>query len=212
MVTALKMFIDTQITPYSKECPALTREFEALDNQQPLQQRGVLVIGGQHLAGWNDPPTTIGGQPLFVRASSGLTPALAAECFPRLIGFYQPATLVIFLPTAAASDNVTSLVKTLVDIRELANYYNVAPRIAVVPPLQTPRDGQAYAHFGRFRGELTSLTKTIPGISIWTLADALMSAPGRVNASLFWPDGRTLYPDGYQRLASRLEQLLLEGS
>ena len=206
LVTLVKIFVDTQITPFSLQCHSLVRQFEELDAQQSLQPRGVLVLGGEHLTAWDQPPSKIGDQPLLVRAKPGLTPALAAECFERLVGFYQPATLVLFLPTAAINQNVSTLIKVLTDIRELANYYNVAPQIAIVPPIQTPRDGQAYASFTRFIGELTSRTKTTPGIAIWPLSDALMSTRGQVDATLFWPDGKTLYPDGYERLASRLEQ------
>lgn len=206
IVTALKIFIDKQVTPYTQECHTLVRHFEALDSQQSVRQRGTLFVGGERLVAWRNPPENLGEQPLLVRAHAGLTPLLAAECFERLIGFYQPTTLVLWLPTSAVKQPVGGLVKIIQDMRELANYYNVAPQIAIVPPIQTPRDGQAYATFGRFRGELISGTKTIPGITIWSLSDALMPTAGHVEATLFWPDGKTLYPSGYERLTTRLEQ------
>jgi hypothetical protein len=206
MVTVLKIAIDTYVTPYSQECHTLVRHFEALDSRQSVRQGGALFVGGEQLAAWRNPPENLGEQPLLIRAHTGLTPVLAAECFERLIGFYQPATLVLWLPTDAISQPIGGLVKVIQDIRELANYYNVAPQVAIVPPIQTPRDGRAYATFGRFRSELISRTKTIPGITVWPLSDALMLRSGHVEATLFWPDGKTLYPSGYQRLITRLEQ------
>lgn len=206
IVTVLKIFIDTQITPNSQECRTLVLQFETVDSQQSIRQHGTLFVGGEQLVAWSNPPESLGEQPLLIRAHVGLTPELAAECFERLIGFYQPATLVLWLPTDSINKPIGRLVAVLQDIRELANYYNVAPQIAVVPPIQTPRDGQAYATFGRFRSELTSRAKTIPGMTIWPLSDVLMPRPGQLDAALFWPDGKTLYPTGYRRLATRLEQ------
>ena len=120
------------------------------------------------------------------------------------MGFYQPSTLVIVLPIETLHTSITALVDTFKELRDLANYYNVAPEIVVVPPLQAPRDGNTYARFNRLLSELVSNTKTIPGLRIWPLSEALMLTPGQVDASLFWPDGKTLYPQGYERLAANL--------
>lgn len=135
IVIALKVFIDNLLTPRSLSCDTLSRQLEVIDSQDSLQRGAMLLLAGEGLSNWYAPPLSVQEQPLLVRAVAGLTPAVVADCFQRSVGFYQPSTLVLVLPIETLHTSITALVDTFKELRDLANYYNVAPEIVVVPSL-----------------------------------------------------------------------------
>ena len=199
-LTILSPAIDTA------SCDQLQYEFELEDFQLSLPESPALVIGGQRVRYWDTPPSLLAGRESIRRSGAGLNLGLIDQCFPRLVGFYQPALVVIPLDTAyAANIDGSALFAALQGIVDQRTEYSLDFELWVIAPIKTPRyaltDSPLLEAVKKTGAEWASDKFNVRWLD---LEDNFSDESGAANPKLVWPDGNTLNEAGYQRLTDAL--------
>lgn len=190
------------------DCTSITRELERVDAAGSIGEQAVLILGNHRVRRWREPPTTVGDKAILMRGSPALTPRLIADCFQRSVAYYRPALAVIFLEPEDVYDHSERTHAALNTIADRRRYYDVAPRLAIVPPIPTPADASQREVLQQFNSALNEWAAGHTGIMVMHLDGPLLNENGQPEAPLFWPDGQTLSDQGYQRFGEALEGAL----
>lgn len=77
---------------------------------------------------------------MIKRSSAGLNPDHIAECFRRLVGYYQPSVVIIPIDTPyAANADPMGLFVTLQRMLDQRVAYSLDFELGVIAPITTPR-------------------------------------------------------------------------
>jgi hypothetical protein len=181
-------------------CEQITTRLSAIDNVARLPESPVLIIGDATARHWPASITTLNEQPVLVRAFSGLTTDLADMCFERLVAFYRPGRVLLFLESADQEKLETELTDDLRSLRSTFTRYGISGELTVVGLAKTPaRDN---ARIGRLNQAVEELAFNIRGLHFIDLNPLLLNAEGAPDPRKFWPDGDTLSADEYPALAA----------
>ena len=191
------------------DCFDAQTSFETQDFSASLPSEPALIIGNQRVKYWIDVPTHIGNAPALKRTIGGLQPHHLDECFPRLIGHYQPGTVFLVLDTEdllrTPSDD---LLDSLQGIMNQRSVYGLRFELAVIAPITSPKvsssDSGALA---RLKAELRDWSFRTLGTRYLTIDGLFTDNEGSVSPDYFWPDGNTLTDEGYAKLTSWLVAL-----
>ena len=187
-------------------CAQLELEFESEDFKESIPEAPALIIGNQRVRYWERPPSSVRTQTSIRRSAPGLNPSLINQCFPRLVGFYQPSSVIIPVDTAhAVSIDQSDLITSLQGIIDQRAEYSLDFDLWVVAPITTPRY------------ELTDkgLLEEVRAAGIAWADDKFKvrwldlqynfdDETGAADPKLVWPDGNTLNQAGYKRLTDAL--------
>lgn len=199
-LTILSPAIDTG------SCDQLQYEFELEDFQLSLPESPSLVIGGQRVRYWDTPPSLLAGRESIRRSGAGLNLGLIDQCFPRLVGFYQPSLVVIPLDTTyIANIDQSALFEALQGIVDQRTEYSLDFELWVIAPITTPRyaltDSLLMEAVREAGAEWASDKFNVRWLD---LEDNFSDESGAADPKLVWPDGNTLNEAGYQRLTDAL--------
>ncbi|MEC8526332.1 MAG: hypothetical protein VXY63_03270 [Pseudomonadota bacterium] len=183
--------------------------FEVQDFSASLPANPALIIGNQRVKYWTETPNQLGAAPVLKRTIGGLQPHHLDECFPRLIGHYQPGTVFLLLDTehlmATPSED---LLDALQGIMEQRSVYGLRFELAVIAPITSPIVSASD------RGKFVALKNELKDWSARTLGTRYLSVDGlytgdngEVSPDYFWPNGNTLTNEGYVKLTNWLVAL-----
>ena len=190
----------------STSCEELELRFESADFSESLPAGPALIIGNQRVRYWTNPLEPIRGGEVIRRSAQGLNPDRIYQCFPRLVGYYQPSAVVIPLDTSFASDiDQSALFKSLDGIVDQRSEYSLDFDLWVIAPITTPR----------FERASTSALEAVNAAGAawasnkfkvrWLNFQAnFTDEAGKADSKLVWPDGNTLNDKGYERLTEAL--------
>ena len=187
-------------------CAQLELEFESEDFKESIPEAPALIIGNQRVRYWETPPSSIRTRASIRRSARGLNPSLVNQCFPRLVGFYQPSLVVIPIDTAHAVNidpsDLTSALQGIVDQR---TEYALDFDLWIIAPITTPRyelTDKAMLEEARAAGVAWAENKL--KVRWLDLQYKFVDEKGAADPKLVWPDANTLNEAAYQRLTSAL--------
>jgi len=190
---------------------AWERELEAYsaeDSRTLLPVKPILVVGGRGVKLWRNLEELLAPRPVLFR---GLGDAVVEDItanYTRLIGYYQPDTVVL-LPGNSEfhlrdHKSAEELVAAIRELVELDASYRTTRRFYVFTPVKTIWRPQDHATIDEAAQRLNAWARTQPQIVILD-ANLLLSGPdGRPAAYFFRSDGINLNEHGFLRLSMLL--------
>jgi hypothetical protein len=186
--------------------------YAAADALNPLPEKPIVVVGGRHVKLWEDLQELLAPRPVLMR---GLGDAIVEDItfnYSRLIGFYQPDTLVLlpgnsefFLRDNKSAEELTTAVA---DLAELDASFGITRRLYIFAPLKTPLRPKDYPTIEQAAKLLTSWAESDDRVIILD-ANALLCDPhGKPKPNYFRNDGVHLNEHGYLRLSVLLRTQL----
>jgi len=199
--------LDPNAQPIS--CVDAQTAFETQDFSASLPANPALIIGNQRVRYWINLPSQLGTLPVLKRTVGGLQPHHLSECFPRLIGHYQPDTVFLVLDTEhllmTPSEDLIDSLQRIMDQRSV---YGLRFELAIIAPITSP------AVFASDQGGFSSRKNDLRDWSARTLGTRYLSIDGlftgndgEVSPDYFWPNGNTLTEKGYAKLTNWLVAL-----
>ena len=187
-------------------CAQLELEFESEDFRGSIPEAPALIIGNQRVRYWQAPPQSVSAKTSIRRSAPGLNPSLINLCFPRLVGFYQPSSVIIPVDTAhAVSIDQSDLITSLQGIIDQRAEYSLDFDLWVVAPTTTPRyELTDKALLEQARAADADWTKNKFKVHWVDLQYNFSDATGAADPKLMWPYGNTLNQAGYKRLTDAL--------
>jgi hypothetical protein len=185
----------------------------AADTAMHLPTDPIVVVGGRRVKLWPGLGDLLAPRPVLMRGLGNATVNDITYYYERLIGYYQPETVVLLpdnsefhIRDAKSPEELLEAIKGLV---KLDGAHEVTSRFYVFSPLKTPR----------YPGDAAMIEKSTELLEQWaagvnrvTILDAnplLCRADGRPNPGFYRTDGVNLNEHGYLRLSVLLEQQLL---
>lgn len=205
IVLALRLtFLDPN--NHTITCAQLELTFEAEDFKRSLPDAPLLIIGNQRVRHWNTPLTSLDKYESAIRSETGLNPDRIDQCFPRLVGFYQPSLVIIPIDTAfALNAEQSQLLTSLQGIIDQRAEYSLDFELWVIAPITTPRyalTGDVKLEALRAAGAKWASNKV--KVQWLDLQSSFTSESNVADSNLVWPNGNTLNDAGYQRLTEAL--------
>ena len=201
LVVALRL---TTLDPNAQAitCVDVQSAFEIQDFSASLPTNPALIIGNQRVRYWTETPTELGTAPVLKRTIGGFQLHHLDECFPRLIGHYQPDTVFLLLDAEhLIATPYEDLLDSLQGIMEQRSVYGLRFELAVIAPITSPIVSASD------RGKFASLKNELRDWSVPTLGTRYLSIDGlytddggEISHDYFWPNGNTLTDDGYAKL------------
>lgn len=190
-------------------CADAQTAFETQDFAVALPQMPALLVGNQRVKHWVNTPTQIGKTPILKRTVPGLEPRQLDECFPRLIGHYQPEIVFLFLDTEGLLRTPTdSLLDSLKGIMRQRTLYTLRFDLTLIAPIISPKLSPAdRSRIAKLQSDLEVWSTLTLGTSYLAVDDLVAGTDGEVSPHYFWPDGNTLTSEGYEKLTDRLTSL-----
>ena len=158
---------------------------------------------------WAEIPDQLDTTPAHKRIIGGLQPHHLDECFPRLIGHYQPDTVFLLLDTehliATPSED---LLDSLQGIMEQRSVYGLRFELAVIAPITSPIvSALDRGKFANLRNELRDWSARTLGTRYLSIDGLYAGDNGEVSPDYFWPNGNTLTDEGCAKLTNWLVAL-----
>ena len=187
-------------------CAQLELEFESEDFKKSLPEAPALIIGNQRVHHWETPPSFVRARASIRRSAPGLNPPLINQCFPRLVGFYQPSSVIIPVDTAhAVSIDQSDLINSLQGIIDQRAEYSLDFDLWVVAPITTPRyEVTDKGLLEEVRAAGFDWANDKFKVRWLDLQYNFADETGAADPKLVWPDGNTLNEAGYKRLTDAL--------
>jgi hypothetical protein len=205
LVVALRM-ADSALDLTPLTCEQMTTDMSRLDNVARLPTAPALLLGDSTARHWPTHIDQLDEHPLLVRGFIGLTPALVNECFPRLVGFYRPSHVVLFLESAEQRRLETELADQLKGLQRRLRDLKLGAPLIIVGLLETPASDRL--RVGRLNQAAATVARGAAD-TVFIDPNALLATPeGAPDPRAFWPDGDTLAEDHYAALAALIAQHL----
>ena len=208
LVVALRL---TAIDPnaQAKTCLDAQSAFETQDFSVAPPANPALIIGNQRVKYWAEIPDQLDTTPAHKRIIGGLQPHHLDECFPRLIGHYQPDTVFLLLDTehliATPSED---LLDSLQGIMEQRSVYGLRFELAVIAPITSPIvSALDRGKFANLRNELRDWSARTLGTRYLSIDGLYAGDNGEVSPDYFWLNGNTLTDEGCAKLTNWLVAL-----
>jgi len=199
--------LDPNAQPIS--CVDAQTAFETQDFSASLPANPALIIGNQRVRYWINLPSQLGTLPVLKRTVGGLQPHHLNECFPRLIGHYQPDTVFLVLDTEhllmTPSEDLIDSLQRIMDQRSV---YGLRSELAIIAPITSP--GVSASDQGGFssrKNDLRDWSARTLGTRYLSIDGLFTGNDGEVSPDYFWPNGNTLTEKGYAKLTNWLVAL-----
>ena len=209
IILAPLLVVALRLTANDPNAPALTcldaqSAFETQDFSVALPANPALIIGNQRVKYWAEIPNHLGTTPVLKRTMGGLQPHHLDECFPRLIGHYQPGTVFLLLDTehliATPSED---LLDSLQGIMEQRSVYGLRFELAVIAPITSPIvSASGRGKFANLKNELRDWSARTLGTRYLSTDGLYAGDNGEVSPDYFWPNGNMLTDEGYAKLTN----------
>lgn len=186
--------------------------FAQADSKGHLPDDPILVIGGHRVKLWRGLEDLLSPRPVLMRGVGNATVNDIFYNYERLVGFYQPETVVL-LPSHSefhireykSAEDMAQAVKQLV---ELDLSHDVTRRFYVFSPLKTPLYPQDSPKIDKTQHLLQDWAATDERIVILDVNQLLRGKNGPPKPDFYRSDGINLNEHGYLRLSMLLQQQL----
>ena len=187
-------------------CIDAERAFEIQDFPATLPERVALIVGNERVKYWSHSPADLGGDTVLMRTIPGLTPEHLSECFPRLVGHYQPNTIILALDTEQSLQTPRGrLMDSLQGIMDQRSIYGLRFELVVMAPIQSPKlTAMDIQSLSGLEMEIRNWSQQTLGTRLVSLNNLFRDDQGNVSPTYFWPDGTTLTDAGYAKLTDLL--------
>lgn len=200
--------LDTAPDAWARE----VNSYAAADAHTVLPEGPIVVVGGRPVKLWHHLEDLLAPRPVLMR---GLGDAVVEDItfnYTRLIGFYQPDT-VVFLPGNSefhVRDNKSAkgLLGGIRALAELDASYGITRRFYVFAPLKTLLRPQDHATIDETTELLQAWAKTDKRVAILNANPLLCGPDGIPSGIYFRGDGVNLNEHGYLRLSVLLRTQL----
>jgi len=199
--------LDPNAQPIS--CVDAQTAFETQDFSASLPANPALIIGNQRVRYWINLPSQLGTLPVLKRTVGGLQPHHLNECFPRLIGHYQPDTVFLVLDTEhllmTPSEDLIDSLQRIMDQRSV---YGLRFELAIIAPITSPAvSASDQGGFSSRKNDLRDWSARTLGTRYLSIDGLFTGNDGEVSPDYFWPNGNTLTKKGYAKLTNWLVAL-----
>ena len=199
--------LDPNAQPIS--CVDAQTAFETQDFSASLPANPALIIGNQRVRYWINLPSQLGTLPVLKRTVGGLQPHHLSECFPRLIGHYQPDTVFLVLDTEhllmTPSEDLIDSLQRIMDQRSV---YGLRFELAIIAPITSPAvSASDQGGFSSRKNDLRDWSARTLGTRYLSIDGLFTGNDGEVSPDYFWPNGNTLSEKGYAKLTNWLVAL-----
>ena len=199
--------LDPNAQPIS--CVDAQTAFETQDFSASLPANPALIIGNQRVRYWINLPSQLGTLPVLKRTVGGLQPHHLNECFPRLIGHYQPDTVFLVLDTEhllmTPSEDLIDSLQRIMDQRSV---YGLRFELAIIAPITSPAvSASDQGGFSSRKNDLRDWSARTLGTRYLSIDGLFTGNDGEVSPAYFWPNGNTLTEKGYEKLTNWLDAL-----
>ena len=199
--------LDPNAQPIS--CVDAQTAFETQDFSASLPANPALIIGNQRVRYWINLPSQLGTLPVLKRTVGGLQPHHLNECFPRLIGHYQPDTVFLVLDTEhllmTPSEDLIDSLQRIMDQRSV---YGLRFELAIIAPITSPAvSASDQGGFSSRKNDLRDWSARTLGTRYLSIDGLFAGNDGEVSPDYFWPNGNTLTEKGYAKLTNWLVAL-----
>ncbi|PLW68665.1 hypothetical protein [Pseudohalioglobus lutimaris] len=194
---------------------AWAAEVEAYARQDRISQLPkdpIVIVGGRRVKLWSGLDDLLAPKPVLVRGLGEATVDDLSYHYNRLIGFYQPDTVVLLPDNSEfhirANNDAETLVHDIGELVELDASQAKSRRFVIIAPLKTPL----------YPSTVPVIDETLERLEAWapkhdnvTLIDAntlLSKADGMPNPAYYRADGVNLNEHGYVRLSVLLQMAL----
>jgi hypothetical protein len=196
--------LDSSPNVWASELDAYTKADRLVERpQDPL-----VVIGGRRVMLWEGLPDLLAPKPVLMR---GLGDAIVDDLnfhYERLVGFYQPQTVVLFPSNSEFHVRDMKSAEGLVDaIQEFAQkdlFHRSTGRLYIIAPLNTRLYPGDRTKIEKATGLLKTWAKSDDRIKLLDANAFLSDANGIAKADYFRADGVNLNDRGYTRLSMLL--------
>lgn len=199
--------LDPNAQPIS--CVDAQTAFETQDFSASLPANPALIIGSQRVRYWINLPSQLGTLPVLKRTVGGLQPHHLNECFPRLIGHYQPDTVFLVLDTEHLLMTPSEdLIDSLQHIMDQRSVYGLRFELAIIAPITSPAvSASDQGGFSSRKNDLRDWSARTLGTRYLSIDGLFTGNDGEVSPDYFWPNGNTLTEKGYAKLTNWLVAL-----
>jgi len=199
--------LDPNAQPIS--CVDAQTAFETQDFSASLPANPALIIGNQRVRYWINLPSQLGTLPVLKRTVGGLQPHHLNECFPRLIGHYQPDTVFLVLDTEdLLMTPPEDLIDSLQRIMDQRSIYGLRFELAIIAPITSPAvSASDQGGFSSQKNDLRDWSARTLGTRYLSIDGLFTGNDGEVSPDYFWPNGNTLTEKGYAKLTNWLVAL-----
>lgn len=199
--------LDPNAQPIS--CVDAQTAFETQDFSASLPANPALIIGNQRVRYRINLPSQLGTIPVLKRTVGGLQPHHLNECFPRLIGHYQPDTVFLVLDTEhllmTPSEDLIDSLQRIMDQRSV---YGLRFESAIIAPITSPAvSASDQGGFSSRKNDLRDWSARTLGTRYLSIDGLFTGNDGEVSPDYFWPNGNTLTEKGYAKLTNWLVAL-----
>ena len=199
--------LDPNAQPIS--CVDAQTAFETQDFSASLPANPALINGNQRVRYWINLPSQLGTLPVLKRTVGGLQPHHLNECFPRLIGHYQPDTVFLVLDTEhllmTPSEDLIDSLQRIMDQRSV---YGLRFELAIIAPITSPAvSASDQGGFSSRKNDLRDWSARTLGTRYLSIDGLFTGNDGEVSPAYFWPNGNTLTEKGYAKLTNWLVAL-----
>ena len=183
------------------------------DTAMHLPEDPIVVVGGRRVKLWPGLEDLLAPRPVLMRGLGSATVNDITYYYERLIGYYQPETVVL-LPDNSEfhirdAKSPEELVEAIRELVALDGAHDVTSRFYIFSPLKTPRHPEDAARIDKSTELLQQWAADVPRVTILDANPLLCRAGGQPNPGFYRTDGVNLNEHGYLRLSVLLEQQLL---
>ena len=196
--------LDNSPASWAREVDA----YAAADTGSHLPSSPLVVVGGLRVKLWPGLAELLTPQPVLMR---GLGDAIVEDLsfnYTRLIGFYQPATVVLLPGNSEfhirAQKSPQELVTTIRELVALDATFGITQHFYVFPPVKTLLYPQDYPTIDEVTQLLHSWAKSDKRVVILDANPLLAGRNGTPQGMYFRGDGVNLNEHGYLRLSEVL--------
>jgi hypothetical protein len=178
------------------------------DSNSQLPQNPVVVVGGKRVKLWPELAEVLAPRPVLMR---GLGDAIVDDIihhYVRLVGFYQPET-VVFLPGNSEfhirdDKSAIDLVQGIQELEKIDRNHEVTRQLVVFAPLKTPLHPGDDGRIEETTQRLQAWAAGKPRVIIIDANALLSDTEGRPRPHYYRSDGVNLNDRGYLRLSMLL--------
>ena len=197
--------LDASPTVWEREMEAYAR----LDARSHRPPNPILVVGGQRVKLWRGLEDILAPRPVLMRGLGSATVNDILYYYARLIGYYEPDTLVL-LPDNSEfhirdAKSAHELVSGIQDLAKTDAYQGGTRRFYVFTPLKTPLYPGDHAKIEEATQLLKEWASDDERVRILDANVLLARKRGGAKPDYFRSDGVNLNEHGYLRLATLLQ-------
>ena len=193
---------------WAAEVEAYTRQ----DRISQLPEDPIIVVGGRRVKLWSGLDDLLAPQPVLMRGLGEATVDDLIYHYERLVGFYQPDTVVLLPGNSEfhirANKDAEALVSDIQELVELDASLSQSRRFVVISPLKTPLYPSSVPVIDETQERLEAWAPSRDNVILIDANTLLSKADGMPNPAYYRADGVNLNEHGYVRLSVLLQMAL----